>query len=208
MDSHVIYEIIGYVASLLVAVSLMMSAIIKLRIVNMIGAFTFSVYGVLIGSVPVAAMNAFIVLINIYYLIKLYRDKEYFQLLNVNKESKYLDAFLRFYKEDILNYQPDFDFKQDYNFSLFVLRDMVPAGLILGNRDEKGVLKIDLDFVIPNFRDFKIGEYLFGEKISYFKGQNITGILAASGNSDHNRYLEKTGFKQVQSSLYSYELKL
>ncbi|MCC5942362.1 MAG: YgjV family protein [Balneolaceae bacterium] len=208
MENYVLYEIIGYVASVLVAVSLMMSAIIKLRIVNMIGAFTFSVYGVLIGSIPVAAMNGFIVLINIYFLIKLWRDKEYFKLLNVDKESKYLEAFLHFHKDDILNYQPGFDFKQDYNFSLFVLRDMVPAGLILGNRDDKGMLKIDLDFVIPNFRDFKIGEYLFGEKIDYFIEQGIREILAASGNPDHNRYLEKAGFKQVQSDSYSYELKL
>jgi len=70
METHLIYELIGYAASLLVAISLMMSAIVKLRVVNMIGAFTFAIYGVLIGSIPVAAMNGFIVLINIYFLFK------------------------------------------------------------------------------------------------------------------------------------------
>ena len=42
METYVIYEIIGYVASVLVAVSLMMSKIVQLRIVNLIGAATFS----------------------------------------------------------------------------------------------------------------------------------------------------------------------
>ena len=206
MDSYFVYEIIGYVASVLVAVSLMMSAIIKLRVVNMIGAFTFSVYGILIGSIPVAAMNGFIVLINIYFLIKLYRDKEYFKLLNVDKESKYLEEFLHFYRDDIKTYQPDFDFDKPYNFSLFILRDMVPAGLILGNKDENGELKLDLDFVIPNFRDFKIGDYLFEDKLNYLREMSISKIVAASGNEDHNRYLERTGFKKGRPDRYSYEL--
>ncbi len=206
MDSYIVYEIIGYVASVLVAVSLMMSAIIKLRVVNMIGAFTFSVYGILIGSIPVAAMNGFIVLINIYFLVKLYRDKEYFKLLKVDKESKYLEEFLHFYRDDIKTYQPDFDFDKPYNFSLFILRDMVPAGLILGNNDPDGELKIDLDFVIPNFRDFKIGDYLFEDKLNYFKEIGISKILAASGNDAHNKYLERTGFKKVRPDGYLYEL--
>ena len=81
METTVIYEIIGYVASLLVAISLMMSNIIQLRIVNMIGAATFSVYGILIGSIPVAGMNGFIVFINIYYLTKIYSAVEYFRFL-------------------------------------------------------------------------------------------------------------------------------
>lgn len=208
MDSHIVYEIIGYVASVLVAVSLMMSAIIKLRVVNMIGAFTFSVYGILIGSIPVAAMNGFIVLINIYFLIKLYRDKEYFKLLNVDKESKYLEEFLHFYRDEIKTYQPDFDFDKPYNFSLFILRDMIPAGLILGSKDESGELKLDLDFVIPNFRDFKIGDYLFEDKLNYFREMGISKILAASGNEDHNRYLERTGFNKVRPDGFSYELTL
>ncbi len=208
MEPVIIHEIIGYVASVLVAVSLMMSAIIKLRIVNMIGAFTFAIYGILIGSVPVAAMNGFIVLINIYFLIKLYRDKEFFQLLNVGSDSKYLEEFIRFYREGILTYQPEFDFENEYNFSLFVLRDMVPAGLILGNRDEQATLHIDLDFVIPNFRDFKIGEYLFGEKVGYFKSEGIKKIRASSGNDAHNAYLEKTGFKKSDLKPHTYELTL
>ena len=49
-----------------------------LRIVNMIGAATFAVYGYLIGSWPVAGMNAFIVLINVYFLLQIYRSSEYF----------------------------------------------------------------------------------------------------------------------------------
>ncbi|UCG22985.1 MAG: YgjV family protein [Chloroflexota bacterium] len=68
MDSSLTYEIIGYVASVLVAISLMMSSILKLRVINLFGALLFTIYGLLIGAYPVAVMNLFIALIDLYYL--------------------------------------------------------------------------------------------------------------------------------------------
>lgn len=67
-------EIFGFMASVVVAVSLMMKNIVHLRITNMIGCAMFSTYGFIIGSLPVALMNAFIAVINIYYLTKMYRE--------------------------------------------------------------------------------------------------------------------------------------
>ena len=209
METNFIYELIGYTASLLVVLSLMTSAIVKLRVVNMIGALTFAVYGVLIGSIPVAAMNGFIVIINIYYLIRIYRDDEYFDLLEEDQNSNYTQRFLEFYKEHIQTYQPSYAFDIQRNFSLFVLRDMVPAGLVQGTIDETGVLTIDLDFVIPKYRNFKIGKYLFSDQLDFFRSKNIQAIRASAGNLDHNDYLEKTGFKKTSSDGdYSYELPL
>jgi len=208
METNLVYEIIGYAASVLVAVSLMMSAIVKLRIVNMIGAFTFAIYGVLIGSIPVAAMNGFIVLINIYFLVKIYRDREFFQLLRVNSGSEYLNAFLNFHKKSIQTYQPGFTVDEDHNFSLFILRDMIPAGLLLGNLNENGVLNLGLDYVIPNYRDFKIGNYLFNDKVHYFKQQGVQKITSPEGNEDHNRYLEKVGFSRSNHQPGLYELNI
>ena len=77
MDKQVV-EIIGYAASVLVAISLMMSAIVKLRIINLIGCIFFTVYGVIIGAYPVAIVNGFIGLVNIYYLFEIFSSKEYF----------------------------------------------------------------------------------------------------------------------------------
>jgi hypothetical protein len=206
METNLLYELIGYAASILVAISLMMSAIVKLRVVNMIGALTFSIYGILIGSIPVAAMNGFIVLINIYYLVQIYRDEEYFQLLEEDENSHYTQAFLHYYKDHIHTYQPSYSFDTPCNFSLFVLRDMVPAGLVQGNLDENGVLRIDLDFVIPNYRDFKIGKYLFTDKLDFFDSRSIKTIRTSAGNKDHNDYLEKIGFTHTGSSDYPYKL--
>lgn len=209
METTVIYEIIGYVASLLVAVSLMMSNIIQLRIVNLIGAATFSIYGILIGSIPVAAMNGFIVVINIYYLTKIYSSVEYFQLLKVSPESEYLKAFIKFYRDQIEAFQPGYSSKPGRNdMNIFVLRDMIPAGLLAGNIENGNTLAVELDFVVPQYRDFKIGTFLFDENRSYFKERGIKRIIALPGSDKHNEYLEEMGFQLDDGGEEKYKLKI
>lgn len=195
MDTHLYYEILGYFASILIAVSLMMSNLIKLRIINLIGAATFAVYGILISSLPVSVMNAFIVLINIYYLFIMYRAKEFFQLLQVPPDSPYLHKFLHFYEKQIRRFQPAFDFeKSDDWIPIFILRNMIPAGLLLGTRIGEDRLRINLDFAIPKYRDFKIARFLFCRKKDFFLEKGIRRIESPKGNDTHNAYLERIGF--------------
>ncbi|WP_417764487.1 hypothetical protein [Shewanella chilikensis] len=72
MDTINIWEWVGYLASVVVAISLMMSNIKRLRWWNLLGAALFVAYGVAIAAYPVALVNFFIVLIDAYYLVKLY----------------------------------------------------------------------------------------------------------------------------------------
>ncbi|WP_025821304.1 YgjV family protein [Shewanella marina] len=67
-------EIIGYLASVMVAISLMMKDIIWLRWLNFVGCSLFVIYGIGITAWPVAGMNAFVAGINIYHLIKIYNQ--------------------------------------------------------------------------------------------------------------------------------------
>ncbi|MDF0535200.1 YgjV family protein [Shewanella yunxiaonensis] len=66
-------ELVGYSASLMVALSLMMKDIVRLRWVNLGGCGLFVAYGLAIDSWPVVSMNAFGACVNLYYLFKSYR---------------------------------------------------------------------------------------------------------------------------------------
>ena len=46
-------EVVGYVASALVALSFAMRSVVKLRTVSLVGSAIFAVYGALIGAWPV-----------------------------------------------------------------------------------------------------------------------------------------------------------
>ena len=66
-------DILGYTASVLVALSMMMRQISHLRLLNLAGAVCFLCYGVLIRSHPIILLNVFIIAVNLYYLITYYR---------------------------------------------------------------------------------------------------------------------------------------
>lgn len=69
-------ELFGYLGSFLVALSLTMGDMFWLRVFNLAGALIFVVYGFIIKSYPVAFLNLFITLANVYYLNQLMQGVE------------------------------------------------------------------------------------------------------------------------------------
>lgn len=105
-----IYEIIGYAASILVALSLIMISIVKLRWINLFGCLFFVAYGILIQSLPIILTNSFITIVNILHLRKLYSRgiaNIHYLPLHPSKHSL-LDEFIDTYREDILRWYPSF----------------------------------------------------------------------------------------------------
>ena len=69
-------EILGYAASIMVAISLTMKDIVRLRVLNFIGCALFTAYGVMIDAWPVVATNGFIAIVNVYFLAKMQKEKK------------------------------------------------------------------------------------------------------------------------------------
>ncbi len=184
----------GYIASLIILISLLSSSILKLRWINLAGSLLFAIYGYLISSIPTSVMNLGIVAINIYYLYKMYSSKEFFQILEIHEKSDYFNLFVDFNKEDINTFFKDPEFIIDENtIAFFILRDMVPAGLFIGTKKDD-ILDIKLDFVTRAFRDFKVGKYIFEEHKEFFINKNITKLVSVTDNEKHQEYLTKMGF--------------
>lgn len=185
----------GYLASLVILISLVSTSIIKLRLINTVGATLFSIYGILISSLPTAGMNAGIVLINIYYLHKIYKSKENYQIVEFSLTSKFFKAFVDYYKEDIQTTfgQTDFDTLKE-SFSFYVLRDMVPASIFVAKPVNDSTLEILVDFATPAYRDFKIGAHLYQEHLNYFTDRGYTNLTARAHVGHHEKYLLKMGF--------------
>ncbi|GMB00016.1 hypothetical protein [Pelosinus sp. IPA-1] len=57
MENINLVECLGYLASVLVAISFLMKSINKLRFVNMVGSICFVIYAVAIHAIPVALIN-------------------------------------------------------------------------------------------------------------------------------------------------------
>lgn len=191
---------IGYAASLIVLISLVMSSVKKLRWINMVGSVIFAVYGVLIKSYPVAVMNLGIVLVNIYYLVQLYGKRDLFKLIPIIDDA-YLDHFIDVYKKDISQFiDLSYDLTSKNLNKYFVSRNTVPAGLFIGRKAEEHVLEIVVDYTTPAYRDFKMAEFLFNDQKEVFLKQGYKTLLSKPGHEKHSAYLEKIGFKKITYS--------
>ena len=188
-------EVLGYVASAVVILSLTMTSIVRLRIVGLVGSLLFAAYGVLVGALPVVATNAVIFGLHVFFLWRAFNVEEFFTLLEVRPESRYLGQFLEYYRSDISRFQPHFAFTPtEDHVTLFVLRDMVPAGLFIGLPTGGGSLDVQLDYVIPRFRDLKVADFLFRSNRRVFAAHGIARLSARADTDAHRKYLERIGF--------------
>ncbi len=200
-------HLFGYLASIIIAISMTMSSIVKFRIINLAGATLFVIYGIVIGALPVALLNSFIISVDIYYLWKIFSKKEAFEIMWVRSDNKYLLRFLEFYNKDIQHFFPGFSYQPELNtHSFFILRNMAVAGLFLGRRENQHVLHVGLDYVIEEYRDFKNGRFIFHRLKDKIIQEGFTIIKTHGHTTQHKKYLKKLGFKEVAGDFFEMQL--
>ena len=184
-------EMIGYLGSVLVVVSMLMSSVVKLRVINTIGSGIFAAYALMIHSYPTALMNACLVGINLYNLVRLNQKDRVYDLTEAAPGDGLLRYLLDHYRADILTYFPGFAGAGEGERAYVVFCGGDPAGLLLGTEDKQGTLKVTLDYSTPTYRDCSIGAYLYGKLPS--RGVH-TLIFAGEESKAHAAYLTKMGF--------------
>lgn len=194
MNNRVLIEAIGYTGSALVLVSFLMVSVVKLRIVNSIGSIIFTVYAFIIKSYPTAIMNLCLVMINIYYLIKMSntgKNAREYDLVKSNVQDAMLKYTISNQKEDIEKIFPGtIDSLEKADIAYLVCHKGAPVGVFLGAMRENNTIDILLDYCLPEYRDFSIGRFLF----SKLKGEGISSLTFRGPDYNHIEYLEKNGF--------------
>ena len=188
-----ILDWIGYLGIL---ISLLMSSIKKLRWINLVGAMIFAFYGFMISSIPTGFMNVGIAVIDIVFLVMMYKQKDYFRVLPITGDTEYLQQFFKFYRNDIEQYQA-LDEESLYNapVKFYVLRNMTPASVFVADKFDEKTLEIKLDYAIPQYRDFKIGKYVYDKQQEYFSNLGYSKFIVFSDKKDHIKYIKRMGFE-------------
>ena len=193
-----IYEVIGFIASFIVLVSLLFRSIKRLRFTNLVGSLIFTLYGFLISAYPVMLMNAGIVLINIYFLRQMYTSKDYFSVITFKKDETYVKTFVDFHKEDIEKFMTfEESLIEHSDFRFLVLRNTVPAGIMVFKALDKETLEVTLDYASPQYQDFKTGKHVYDYELDHFKNAGYKTIVAYTASASHSKYLTKMGFTQT-----------
>jgi len=195
------FEWIGYMASVTVAVSLVMSSIVKLRWYNLLGAILFTIYGIIIGAWPVAVVNGFIIVIDIYYLVKMYTHNSLIKVVDVNADSSYLKEFISIHDQKLRSIFTNYNgLIENNDLCYLLLNDMQVAGFFIG-RKENNTLNIIADFALPEYRDMKLGKHIFSS-LSPFKQHNIDSVTCCTTDKKHIDYLLNIDFKETNKGVY------
>ncbi len=196
MISQTLIELIGYLGSLLVIVSMLMTSLIKLRIINTVGSVIFATYALIIHSYPTAIMQFVLIIINIINLYHLLNTKKDYSIISMNQQDAFLANFLEASNDDINNFFPDFaqtQKKPQAADSVYLIcNGSVPAGVFIGTPDKENSINVKLDYTTPAYRDCSVGKYLY----AYLAGSGIKKISAKSSCDAHEKYLRKMGFKK------------
>jgi hypothetical protein len=190
--SPVTIEIIGYVASILIVVSLAMTSVLRLRTLSLLGSVAYVVYGVLLGAWPIVIANAIIAVLNIWNIYRVLTSTQGLGVSPIAIDAPYLADFLEAHQSDIDKFQPGVRPEPGDQAWLF-LRDGLPVGALLG-RVEGSDFKVKLDYVRPPFRDAKLGAWLFSDGFGKLGLSGIRTILTNAGTPEHRRYLRGLGF--------------
>ena len=195
-------EWLGYAASLVVAIALLMKSLIRLRWINLAGSALFAVYGFLIQAWPVAGFNTVIVFINLFYLVRMYGTRENFELMEIRPGDPYLRRFLDVYRGDLGRIFPLADIDADplaaspETVGFYILRDLATAGIFVGTKTSPNTLDVLMDYVTPAYRDFKTGRFLFVDSRGTWSKLGIDTMTAHASDTAHNGYLRRMGFVQ------------
>lgn len=197
MNTNMLIEAFGYLGSLLVLVSMLMTSVVKLRIINTIGSVIFTIYAFIIKSYPTALMNFCLVLINLRFLWKMSRmDKEY-EIVECDRNDVLLRYLVDHYRSDINKIFPGIDLNlRQIDRAYVVLCQGKPVGITLGNAEDDDTLDLKLDYTIPEFRDFSIGSFLF----DYLKKKDVRKVVYKGPDENHLAYLNNQGFVKKGNS--------
>ncbi len=192
-------DFLGYGASLIILISLLMNSVKRLRWINLFGALLFAFYGFVLNAIPVGLMNSGIVLINVYYLFHMYTKKDFFNLMTT-KDATYFNHFIQAYEKDIAKFmEVDAHLADEAYLKIFILRNTVPAGVVVAKPKNETTLEIMIDYVTPTYRDFKMGQFLYTNQKQYFQDLGYQKLISKPGSSTHQEYLKKMGFDEVKT---------
>lgn len=195
-------ESIGYLGSVLVAISLMMANVKHLRWINLFGAAIFSFYGFLIEAWPVFALNGWISLVNIWYLWRMFQRRELFEIIEVSQglADPVVQMVLTHYEKDINSLFPEIEVSKLTEGTVWITyRDLHPAGIFIFREmpDRPNTTHIILDYAAPEYRDMQNAHRIFSRQLERLNGRG-THMLTATGTlKGHVDYLTTIGFVSV-----------
>ena len=178
---RIVLEAVGYIGTALVVLSMTMTSVLRLRIVNIAGSAVSVFYAAAVGAYPVVFLNAILIAVNAAKIVQFFRLEKSYHLIETNGGAGLPNYLAQKYNDDILNYFPGFK-----------------AGKIDGEK----TFHISIDYTTPAYRDNSAGLFLYKE----IARRGVKKAVLETSAKNHEAYMYKIGFVKISRGKYVKEL--
>ena len=194
-------DILGWGGSTLLVFSLLQASVLRLRVLNLVACAILVVFNAVIEVWPMAAMNAVLTAINLWFIVQMLRqrhDARAFEVLEVSPADQYLRHVLRVHGADILAFNPEFvhDPSATDVDAFLVQKGDETVGVVLV-REHGETAEVVLDYVTPRYRDFSPGEFVWRQS-GLLADRGVRRVVTPPGMV--GAYYDRLGFRREGES--------
>ena len=195
-------EVLGWFGSAVLVYSLTQTRVLRFRVLNLGASVLLVVYNAVLGIWPMVAMNAVIAGINAWHLVRLARTRDdggVYEVVAVGPSEDYLRHVLRRQAADIESHNPGFgwDGAAPGLSAFLVVRETETVGVVLLSHtgDDGTVGRVELDYVLPRYRDFSVGKFVYRRE-GPLSGLGFRVLRAPTDRmTDAGDYFPRVGFR-------------
>lgn len=159
-------EVVGWSGSALLVWSLLQTAILRLRALNLVGCLILLGYNGALHVWPMVGLNAVLTVINTVHLYRLFttrHDDGEYQVVRVGVTDEFLAHTMRVHSADIARFNPGFrwDSSAPDRAAFLVARGDEVVGVMVLHLLGDGRANVELDYVTGRYRDFTPGEFVY-----------------------------------------------
>lgn len=193
-----ILELVGWFGSAVLVVSLLQTRVMRLRVLNAIASAILVGYNAAIQVWPMVGLNVVLVGINTVIIWRLLRgrhDARVYEVVPIGVEEPFLRHILDRHADDVAAFNPapeELLAVAQHAFLIQTGDELV--GVVLARAGaEPDEQQVVLDYVLPAYRDFTPGEFVFRPD-GPFARLGARRVVASPAMLASARYLEAVGF--------------
>ncbi len=194
-----VIEAIGWFGSAFLVFSIMQTRVMRFRVLNTTACVILIGYNAAIEVWPMVAMNVALTAINLWIIARMLRDRHdarVYDAVPISVDEPFLTHLLARHAKDVQEFNPTLgpDVTADAEHAFLVSSGDEVVGVVLSRAGaEPGEQQVLLDYVLPTYRDFTPGEFVFRPD-GPFARIGTRRVVASPGMTASERYLRAVGF--------------
>ena len=189
-------DVLGWGGSALLVYSLLQARVLRFRTLNLLASTILMIFNAFIEVWPMVAMNAVLAGINVYFIIRLVRERhdDTGVRRDRGRHRRPLPApRARRSRRRHPRFQPDLDWRPGPDRHAFVVvKGDETVGVVL-LRADGDVARIALDYVTPRYRDFSPGEFVW-RRSGVLRERGFSRVVTPPGMV--GAYYDRLGFRR------------